>query len=739
MSDSKPVSDNNIDLSRVPTEDWDTLASSIESFYKQDGNVKSRLSKQWQRIQRYLDGDQWIVWSESNESSGTWNHLTVSKENEYIPRPVTNVMFHCYETLKSYLTKTKPRSTVRPNTQTFQDKSAAKVAEVCIEANYERLKDQENYEYAASVALGYGCVFKKDYWDTSAGSIIEVPGEAPPTDPQLDPETGLPLDPSLAMGESEPGLPPMQSMPIGDVNTAIIEPYRLAIDLLATDLHTARWVMEYAIQPLDWIRDTYSKQAPGYTGLAETVKEESSLSNSMRRFYDLKNSSGVKGDAMGRSGSDGEKSSSNLQNCAVVKEYYERPSATYPKGRLIVVANGVTLYAGESPCEGPDAGDWHPYSDFRWELVPGRYWPKGPLDAICDLQKRLNSIDATIILTRKTMAIPQKLVPKGSGIPPGSWTGRPGQQIDFNAEAGTPITVPSAGVDSSVFKEREQVIEEMKMLSGAMDILTGDKPGSVNAASALALLYEVGTGKLFPMLDRWKRFVESSQKKQLRLIGSKYQESRPDFVRLMKQANKDLSEAMLDKFMGQDLLDNCNVIVEAGSNVPKLESMKQMRLQEAAQMGAIDLQSPENRAEYQRQMGISGFDNDVGPDLKRSEWENDCLDNIIFNPDRAPVVLNCDDDTVHILVHERRMKEPSWMELDSQIQQAYMLHVEQHHEAAAQKMEMQAMQQMSMGMQPQPEASAADPSPTQSQGKGAPASVREEAAMADVPPGTEPR
>lgn len=730
---TQSASGDNIDLSQIPNEDHEGLASAIETFYQQDGNVKAQLSKSWERNQRMLDGDQWLVWTGEAGAGGTWNNLSVSKDNEYIPRPVTNVMFHCFQTLKAYLTKTKPRSTVTPeNPNSFESKAAAKLSELCIEVNYERLKDQENYEYAASVGLGYGSVFKKDYWDASAGERIELPPEPSPL------EAGGMVDAAMAEAMApETALEP-QTMAIGDVATAIIEPFRIAIDPLATDLHTARWIMEYSIQSLDWIKATYGKMDQGYTGLADTIKEEASLSGSMRRFYQLKNSSGVKGDSLSRSASS-DKGSSELTNSAVVKEIYERPSEQYPQGRMVVVANNVTLYAGDSPCTGPDSGDWHPYSDFRWELVPGRYWPKGPMDSICELQKRLNSIDATIILTRKTMAIPQKLVPKGSGIAPGSWTGRPGQQIDYNAEAGMPQTVPSAGVDASVFKEREQVIEEMKMLSGAMDILTGDRPPGVNAASALALLYEVGTGKLFPMLDRWKRFVESSQKKQLRLISKNFTERREDFIRIMKRRNKELSESMIDNFLGSELLDNCNVTVEAGSNVPKLEAMKQMRLTEAAQMAAIDLSTPENRAEFQRQMGIVGFDNDIGPDKKRAEWENDCLDNIMLNPDRKPVTLNCDDDTVHIQVHERRMKEPAWMELDQQIQQAYMMHVEEHKTSEMQKQQMQAMNDMATGMPSEPQGSAADPTKTKSQGKGAPSDVRETAAMADVPPGEGPK
>lgn len=713
-------SGNDIDITRVPTEDVDQLARAIEIYYKQDGTQKTRLSYHWERVMRFLDGDQWLVWSNSG-GAYQWNSLIVSKANEYIPRPVTNYLFDAYETLKSYLTKTKPRTTVRPNTETYQDKAAAKVANLCLEANYERLKDQENYEYADSVLLTYGTVFKKDFWDTTAGGSISAP----------QPEG---LDPSQILYDESSGLPVEDTIPLGDVATRVIEPYCMALDPLATGLHTARWIMEYAIQPIDWIHETFNKSLPGYTGRALEVKEETALSGSMRRFYQLKNSSGVKNASQIEGVGNSDTGTQALTNCAVVKEYYEKPSELHPKGRMVVVANGITLYAGESPCEGPDAGDWHPYSECRWELVPGRFWGKGPLDNACELQKRVNSIDATVILARKTMAIPQKINPIGNGIEPGQMTGRPGQVHFYRADVGAPSNLPTEGVDPSVFQERAQCVDDIKTITGAVDILKGETPPQVGAASAVSLLYEIGTGKIYPMLDRKKRFVESSQKKQLKLIAKHYKEPRQDYIAVLKKHNKELSSSAIDKFLGTDLLDNCNVIVEAGSNVPKLEAMKQMRLQEAAQMGAIDMTLPANRAKYQEEMGIVGFDHDVGPATKRAEWENDCLDNIMLDPSKKPVVLADEDHAIHIQKHFERVQQPAWMELDPVIQQAYMQHIEEHKEIQSMQMEQAAMEAMMTG-QPSGGQDGTSPTPTKSFGKGAPNQTRQAAAQADLPPG----
>ena len=700
----------NLDLSNI--DDPVNLATSIEEFYKSDSIQKTQLAYAWERTQMMLDGRQWIVWEGNSATGGMWKPLKVSRENEYIPRPVTNYMLDAYQTLKGYLLKTKPRITVRPNANTNRDKSAAKLATLVSESNYERLLEDQNYEYAAALCIAYGTAFKKSYWDTSAVSFITVPKveQVPVTDPNTMQVIGMEERPVLDPATNEPI---MEQLPIGDVNTEVVEPYRIALDPLASDLHKARWIMEYGIQPLDWIQTVYGKTGEGYTGRVDEVKSETQLNSSMRRFTNLKTTSGVR--YGGIAPDTGTSSVQALgENTAVLKEYYERPTLAYPKGRLIAVANGIPLYVGPSPCEGPDLGDWHPYSECRWEVMPGRFWGKGALEDGAEIQKRINSIDAAVVLTRKTMAIPQKLIPLGIGVEPGKWTGRPGHEQFYRPDGSgnKPETVPSSGVHESVFAEREQAVEAFKQVTGAIDILKGDRPPGVTAASALSMLYEVGTGKLFPVLGRWKRFVESDQKKQLRLIAQNYREPRPEFIRLLKMKNQDLSDEEINNFIGQDLYDNCNVVIEAGSNIPKLQAAEQALLMEVAATGALKLENPSNNSEFLNRLGIIGFDNDVGPDTRRAEWENDLLDDIQINSDTPPVVLLADNDAIHVEVHERRMKEPSFMSLPAAVQQAYMAHIEEHKQFEAQKMQMAAMNAaMGMGPPPQPEQDGQQPTP----------------------------
>ena len=155
------------------------------------------------------------------------------------------------------------------------------------------------------------------------------------------------------------------------------------------------------------------------------------------------------------------------------------------------------------------------------------------------------------------------------------------------------------------------------------------------------------------------------------------------------------------------------------------------------------LENPTNRLEYNRQMGITGFDTDVEPDQKRAEWENDKLDNVDNNPQDVPIVLQVDSDDIHIQVLSNRMKEPSWMEASPTVQQAYMKHLMEHMNAKSQKDQQAALEQMAQGMagqQPQgAPPSAGAPQKLHAAGKGPPAKTMNTINKADMPPVTMPK
>ncbi len=233
--------------------------------------------------------------------------------------------------------------------------------------------------------------------------------------------------------------------------------------------------------------------------------------------------------------------------------------------------------------------------------------------------------------------------------------------------------------------------------------MKGDRPPGVTAFSALNLLFEIGAGKLFPVADRWKRFIESDQKKQLKLVARKYREPRPDFIQRLMAMNKELTTDQIKDFVGKDLYDNCNVVIDPASSVPRMKAAEQAKLMELAQLGVLNLEDPANKKEFLDRMDIKGFDGGFGKDANRAGYENDQLDNLAIDPQgRRPVRLACDNDDIHISVHNDRMKEPSFQELPGEVQMAYAQHINEHEMAKDQMMQQQMLQSAMTG-QPPPE------------------------------------
>jgi hypothetical protein len=135
------------------------------------------------------------------------------------------------------------------------------------------------------------------------------------------------------------------------------------------------------------------------------------------------------------------------------------------------------------------------------------------------------------------------------------WTGRPGQEIYFRDVGGgqPPQIIQAHGVDPTVFQERAQRVEDMKTITGAIDILKGDRPDGITAASRLRCSTKSAWGNYSQSSTAEKRFVTGDQKKQLRIISKFYKEPRPDFIRLLQQKNKELSAESISNFIGTDL------------------------------------------------------------------------------------------------------------------------------------------------------------------------------------------
>ena len=158
------------------------------------------------------------------------------------------------------------------------------------------------------------------------------------------------------------------------------------------------------------------------------------------------------------------------------------------------------MYVGPCPEYNPMSPDdtWHPYTECIYTKAPLRRHGISLLENIVPLQRRLNSLDSLIILSRMTNASPQWLDPIGSGIPEGYHSGRPGQVYKYRpvgANGHAPQRLPGMDLPPGVYEERKNTIVEMHQIASDNEVMSGNQPSGVSAATALNILLEQSFSK----------------------------------------------------------------------------------------------------------------------------------------------------------------------------------------------------------------------------------------------------
>lgn len=674
-----------LDIEKV--EDEDSLASKIESYYQQDMHDKLFRAYEWDESIRFYDGDQHI---EYNASTHRFQPVTIARTNDFIPRPTTNYILPAVRTIVSQLTKQKMQAKVRRNSTDPRDTAAAKIGDLVLDVKHEELKEEEKTQEKAYWGVLTGNAFKKVFWNETTNKVAVIPrmetGEEEVLDeegnPAVDEITGLPRrKPVERQAVDEFGMPAVDEFDVGDVDTAIIPPYNIALPASARSPLEIGWIMEYSLQKIDWIKETYGKKADGYTGKAKEVTEEKGLSKIMQLEYSLRSLVGRRSGRAFQTGAE----SVETKNSAVLKEYYSPPTKKFPKGRMVAVANHKTLYAGDNPyhVEGHD-DSWNPYVHWRFEIVPGRCWGKNLVSDLVPLNRRVNAIDALIILNRKTMAVSQWLIPNGCGVANGYINGRPGLNILYNpvgASGAKPEKVAATPLPQQVYQEREQVVEDIKRIGMTQDVLEGTNPQGVKTAYQLEQLLENALASLGATFQRWEKSYEQEEKKKLLLISQRYKEPRPEFGKKLKSINKDITDIELEMFTGENLRDNVNVRVEPGSSIPRSKAGENAVLRELVQNGILDvIGNSVNKREFLDKVGVKGFDYQSSPDVKRAQWENSVIEagnihDLVVDPETNATILELDDHETHLIIHSSRMKSPN---LTHEQRKTYLLHIEEH-------------------------------------------------------------
>lgn len=716
-----------------PSEDDLELVQEVQERINWSGENPARetlLRQLFEQILFYC-GIQWIEYHQAQRRFARWS------APHWFPTPVTNEIAPRVATMVARLLGINPGGRVRPKSNDPEDREAATAAESLIVHARDVCSESKHRQRAALLSATMGTAVFYDGFDPRAGRRRRIPRttlrEVPAMESRVQCQTcGAPGDPEqdgapclvCAAGTltatqvpsmfpdgspkalsvvdpvlDEQGQPIVDEIAEGELETRTIPLFNFFWDSrCGDDLDMAEWCGEVSYLGLDWIDQHFPDRGP-YVGEESGMDTSGNYGAMLVSLVGNSQQGGMEqGNAQVTTGG------------AVVRRYERKPCLKYPKGVVAYVAGKVLLYRGDLPVkdENEEPVGKFSYTLFQYDIVPGRLPGRTPNEDMVPAQRRINGIDAQVILNRKTLINPWVLAPKGSGLNPGQIALRPGSTLVYNfiGVGATPQVVQGEALPSQVYEERRQCLEAMDRMVQDSRIALGELPQGVKSGTALNYVKEQGDMASTPRLQRWADCMAERDRKRLLLMQSYYREGRS--VKVLGRG----SEWQVRILRGSDIRGATDIVVDPTTLVPQSRSAKEQKLFDAIEATIIDINNPVQRQRALEYLDLREFEDEVGPNRRRAEKEAAEMDQGIF------VAINPEDnDEIHLLVELARIQDPSFDSLPPLAQEAHRAHKEQHMTRLATRMAQQDMAaqqgaanaEAAGGAEPAPGAEVASP------------------------------
>lgn len=430
------------------------------------------------------------------------------------------------------LTQSPPRYDVRPNSNSTEDKDAARLGLDIIGNIFEKQHFDEKRQDVLMSCMQGGHAYIQGVWDPTLGK------------PMIDPESN-----SMVGYE-------------GDLRLEVLNCLEVFPDPLGKRLEDCQYIIKAKVRKLDYFKERYPERG-------DLVKEEGTWL--MSSLYDMKSN------ALTAVGIAGASTNDQAKNSAIELIYYEKRSEDHPNGRMIAIANGVLLEEKELPI---GEYDMVKFDDI---MVGGRYNSEAVITHLRPVQDQYNITRTKCADWVRKMLAGKYLAAKGAGLNQEAINDSSGEVVEFNpvpnAPPPTPMQVPM--IPQYVYKDLETLDKEFDFISGINEISRGVLPSSSIPASGMAFLQEQDQTRIGAQTARNEIAYSKLGCIVLKYVGKFYQ-----LPRVLKIAGDGLEYTVKD-FLGSDLRDNYDVIVMPGSTSPTSKVLKRQDIMNMYQSGLM--------------------------------------------------------------------------------------------------------------------------------------------------------
>lgn len=291
-------------------------------------------------------------------------------------------------------------------------------------------------------------------------------------------------------------------------------------------------------------------------------------------------------------------------------ELWLKPTPQFPEGfvmRVIGDRSPILLESPEEGIPGPlpykdrEGMPLFPFAHAAFEHIGGRLLGRSALSPLIQKQDQLNQLDSLIQMIVQRVANPVWIVPEGAGLD--NFTGDPGLVMKWNPLAaggnGEPKRIAGENIPDTLFRLREQYLKDIEELSGAFDILKGQRPSGIEAFSALQLLVERSQARFTSAFSSRGEMYRSWFSVALELERQFGPDQR---IMTMVSPNKGFT---FRQFQNAQLQGNVSIHIEDGTNTPKTSLGKRAAIEHANQLQILDPQDPEQKYTILSYLGLS--------------------------------------------------------------------------------------------------------------------------------------
>ncbi|NLZ25159.1 MAG: hypothetical protein GX891_01680, partial [Clostridiales bacterium] len=312
------------------------LVAFVKSEFQRRREMRRSLELNWRLNLNFLMGNQYCHISPRGEIEDE------GKQYFWQEREVYNHIAPIIETRLSKLARVKAKVSVRPSSGDDGDVSAARFSTSLLDCILFENNWSELMSLANAWSEGCGTVFYKIVWDPYKGKQLDDKGKVYE----------------------------------GDVCISVVPPFEIFPDSLAvSDINEQSSIIHAKVYSTSDVKLLWGKEVKG-----ESVS-----------VFSLDNAQVLGG--FGYSATVPKMISETKSDSVVVIEYYERPSAEHPEGRLIIVAGDELLHYGELPYKnGANGQRTYPFCKQTCLETIGAFFGTSVIERIIPVQRAYNIV-----------------------------------------------------------------------------------------------------------------------------------------------------------------------------------------------------------------------------------------------------------------------------------------------------------------------------------------------------------